>query len=56
MSWEVVAANVAYIERSLQIILQSTVELQALLDKKLIEKIGTTGRGTKYVLSHPNGR
>ncbi len=34
----------------------STVELQALLDKKLIEKIGTTGRGTKYVLSHPNGR
>jgi ATP-dependent DNA helicase RecG len=33
----------------------STVELQYLLDKKLIEKIGTTGRGTKYVLSTPNG-
>ena len=34
----------------------STVELQGLLDKKLMEKIGTTGRGTKYVLSHSNGR
>ena len=34
----------------------STVELQGLLYKKLIEKIGTTGRGTKYVLSHSNGR
>jgi ATP-dependent DNA helicase RecG len=34
----------------------STVELQGLLDKKIIEKIGTTGRGTKYVLSRSNGR
>jgi len=28
----------------------STTELQDLIDKKLVEKIGTTGRGTKYVL------
>jgi ATP-dependent DNA helicase RecG len=34
----------------------STVELQDLLDKKLIEKIGTTGRGTKYILSISKGR
>jgi hypothetical protein len=28
----------------------STTELQDLIDKKLVKKIGTTGRGTKYVL------
>ena len=35
---------------------QSTVELQDLIDKRLVERVGTTGRGTKCVLSGPNGR
>jgi len=34
----------------------STTELQDLIDKKLVEKIGTTGRGTKYVLPDLKGR
>lgn len=34
----------------------STTELQDLIDKKMVEKIGTTGRGTKYVLSNLKGR
>jgi ATP-dependent DNA helicase RecG len=34
----------------------STTELQDLIDKKMVEKIGTTGRGTKYILSNLKGR
>ena len=34
----------------------STTDLQDLLDKKLLEKIGTTGRGTMYILSNAKGR
>jgi ATP-dependent DNA helicase RecG len=34
----------------------STTELQDLIDKKLVEKIGTTGRGTRYVLPNFKGR
>jgi ATP-dependent DNA helicase RecG len=34
----------------------STTELQDLIDKKMVEKIGTTGRGTKYVLPSLKGR
>jgi ATP-dependent DNA helicase RecG len=34
----------------------STIELQDLLDKKLLEKIGTTGRGTRYILPTIKGR
>lgn len=34
----------------------STTDLQDLIDKKLLEKIGTTGRGTRYILSNVKGR
>jgi ATP-dependent DNA helicase RecG len=34
----------------------STTELQDLIERKLVGKIGTTGRGTKYVLPGLNGR
>lgn len=34
----------------------STTELQDLMDKKLLEKIGTTGRGTRYILPNLKGR
>jgi len=34
----------------------STTELQDLMVEKLVEKIGTTGRGTKYILPNLNGR
>jgi ATP-dependent DNA helicase RecG len=34
----------------------STIDLQDLIDKKLLEKIGTTGRGTRYILSNSKGR
>lgn len=34
----------------------STTDLQDLLDKKLLEKIGTTGRGTRYILATTKGR
>jgi ATP-dependent DNA helicase RecG len=34
----------------------STIELQDLIDKNLLEKIGTTGRGTRYVLPSIKGR
>jgi ATP-dependent DNA helicase RecG len=29
----------------------STTDLQDLIDKKLLDKIGTTGRGTLYILT-----